>query len=90
MTWTEDFRGYFHQYLQLPRNRPTWQPLIGYYATANADPKRMALRRLVDYYNNPPVAGDQAQRVRDAIRMWMSKTSGDLITDLNGALPAGP
>jgi hypothetical protein len=90
LTWTEDFRGYFHQYLQLPRNRPTWQPLISYYASANPDVKQQSLRRLVDYFNNPPVPADQARRVREAIRMWMSKTSGTLITDLNAALPASP
>ncbi|HET6953671.1 MAG TPA: DUF4157 domain-containing protein [Acidimicrobiales bacterium] len=87
-TWTEDFRGYFHQYLVLKHNRPTWQPLIGYYAKANDGPKKQALQRLVAYYNSPPVPGDQADRVRQAMRMWMSKSSGDLIDALDAALPA--
>ena len=83
-------RGYFHQYMALSRNRPAWHPMIGYYAQANDGPKRQAIQRLAAYYNSPPVPGDQADRVRKAMRMWMSKNSGALITDLNAALPAAP
>jgi hypothetical protein len=87
--WTEDFRGYFHQYLALPiPQRPSWQPLIGYYDRAAPEVRQAALRRLVDYYNNPPVSGPEADRVRRQFRSWMRRVSGTLITDLNAALPA--
>jgi hypothetical protein len=91
LAWTEDFRGYFHQYLalRLPQ-RPTWRPMIGYYDQAGPDVRQQSLRRLVEYYNNPPVAAEEADRVRRQLRSWMRRVSGTLITDLNAALPAGP
>jgi len=90
-TWTEDFRGFFHQYLALPiPQRPNWQALIGYYERAAPDVREQSLRRLVDYYNNPPVSGEEADRVRRQLKSWMRRMHGTLITDLNAALPAGP
>jgi hypothetical protein len=90
-TWTEDFRGYFHQYLALPiPKRPNWQALIGYYERAAPDVREQSLRRLVDYYNNPPVSGEEADRVRRQLKSWMRRMNGTLITDLNAALPATP
>lgn len=87
--WTEDFRGYFHQYLALPiPQRPNWQRLVGYYDRAAPDVRQAALRRLVDYYTNPPVSGPEADRVRRQFRSWLRRMSGTLITDLNAALPA--
>ncbi len=89
--WTEDFRGYFHQYLALPLpNRPAWQPLIGYYERAAPEVRQQSLRRLVDYYSNPPVTGEEADRVRRQIKSWLRRMSGTLVTDLAAALPAGP
>ncbi len=90
-TWTEDFRGYFHQYLSLPiPQRPNWQRLVGYYERAAPDVRQQSLRRLVDYFNNPPVSGDEADKVRRQIRSWLRRMSGTLITDLAAALPAAP
>ncbi len=89
--WTEDFRGYFHQYLALPLpSRPAWQPLIGYYERAAPEVRQQSVRRLVDYYTNPPVTGEEADRVRRQIKNWLRRMSGTLVTDLRAALPAGP
>lgn len=89
-SWTENFRNYFHQYLRdLPSGpRPRWTPLIGYYERAAPEVRQAALRRLVDYYNNPPVAADEADEFRSKYRLWMSKEDGALITDLDAALPS--
>jgi hypothetical protein len=90
-TWTEDFRSYFHQYLSLPiPQRPNWQRLVGYYDRAAPDVRQQSLRRLVDYFNNPPVSGDEADKVRRQIRSWLRRMSGTLISDLTAALPAAP
>jgi hypothetical protein len=86
-TWTEDFRNYFHQYLDLPlAQRPTWRPLLTYYDRTRAGPRTAAIRRLVDYFNNP--SGGDADRVRRQMRSWMRRVSGTLTTDLAAALPA--
>ena len=90
LTWTEDFRRYFHQYgfsLPVPQ-RPGWERLIEYYDAANATTRRRAIERLVDYYNHPPVLADRIERLQRGMRSWMRRKSGTLITDLNAALPA--
>ena len=74
--------------LPLPQ-RPTWSPLAGYYDQADADPRRVTVRRLVDYYNNPP-AGVDADRLHRQIHSWARRVSSTLGTDLSRALPAPP
>ena len=87
--WTDDFRGYFHQYLALPLDkRPNWDALISYYEKAASDVRQQSIRRLVDYYNSPP--GPDADKVRRQLKKWLRRMSGTLITDLNAALPGRP
>ena len=89
--WTQDFRLYIlHQYMLLPLpQRPTWSPLAGYYDQADADPRQVTVRRLVDYYNNPP-AGVDADQLHRQIHNWTRRVSSTLGTDLSRALPAPP
>ncbi|HKE77239.1 MAG TPA: DUF4157 domain-containing protein [Acidimicrobiales bacterium] len=88
--WTEDFRGYFHQYMLLPLpQRPTWTPLATYYQKAGADLRRATVARLVDYYDNPP-AGVDADKLRRQIHNWARRVESTLATDLSRALPAPP
>ncbi|MGW4059386.1 eCIS core domain-containing protein [Amycolatopsis sp. NPDC004747] len=83
--WTEDFRGYFHQYAALPiPQRPPWAPLAGYYEQAGAADRQAAVRRLVEYYNGQPEA------VQRAMRSWARRHPGTLTTDLTAALPTAP
>jgi Domain of unknown function (DUF4157) len=88
--WTEDFRGYFHQYMLLPLpQRPTWSPLASYYQGAGADLRRETVARLVDYYDNPP-AGVDADKLRRQIHNWTHRVTSTLGTDLSRALPPPP
>jgi hypothetical protein len=87
--WTQDFRSYFHQYALLPiPQRPTWTPLSTYYDRAAADRRRQTVTTLVGYFNNPP--GEDPERVRRAMRSWLSRRSTTLAGDLTAALPAAP
>ncbi|CAM3577829.1 DUF4157 domain-containing protein [Kibdelosporangium persicum] len=92
LTWTEDFRRYFHQYVAtMPTNRPGWHPLLQYYDAANAATRTQSIERMTDYYNNPPVAADQVGQFRRAYRSWMRLRAGaQMITDLEAALPREP
>lgn len=87
--WTEDFRNYFHQYFALS-SRPTWTPLIQYYEDAKPETRAATIKRLVDYFNNPPLKPAEVEDFRKQFRMWMTKSSGTLIDDLNKALPPAP
>jgi hypothetical protein len=83
--WTEDFRGYFHQYAALPiPQRPVWGPLAGYYEQAGAGDRQAAIRRLVEYFNGQPEA------VQRAMRTWARRHPSTLTNDLTAALPTAP
>lgn len=83
--WTEDFRGYFHQYAALPLpQRPVWGPLAGYYEQAGAGDRQAAIQRLVEYFNGQPEA------VQRAMRSWARHHPSTLTNDLTTALPAAP
>ncbi|WP_206791915.1 DUF4157 domain-containing protein [Amycolatopsis sp. MtRt-6] len=81
--WTEDFRGYFHQYAALPLpQRPTWSPLARYYERAEAADRQAAVQRLVQYFTAQP------ETVQRAMRTWARRYPSALTNDLTAALPA--
>lgn len=85
-TWTEDFRGYFHQYLELPLpSRPNWSTLAAYYDNAGATAQQRARERLVDYYRNPP-AGVERERFQRAFASWMRRNPSALVSALDATL----
>ena len=81
-TWTVDFTNYFHQFLEIKKDRPTWNPLLDYYADGSAEAKKEAVAKLKKYYEKPPVAdAKEAERVREALSLWVLKwknREGDL------------
>ncbi|HET6708161.1 DUF4157 domain-containing protein [Amycolatopsis sp.] len=80
--WTEDFRGYFHQYAALPLpQRPTWRPLAGYYERAEPADRQAAIQRLTQYFTAQPPA------VQEAMRSWARRYPSALTNDLTAALP---
>lgn len=72
--WTLDFTNYFHQFLSIQENRPTWSPLLDYYAAAEDKTKKDSLGKLKNYYNTPPVSDPkEAKKVQDALSLWVDK-----------------
>jgi hypothetical protein len=73
-TWTVDFTNYFHRFLEIKKNRPTWGPLLDYYVDGSAEAKKEALAKLKTYYEKPPVAdAKEAERVKEAMSLWVFK-----------------
>lgn len=72
--WSIDFTNYFHQYLSITANRPTWTPLLDYYASAsNVEVKKASLAKLKTYYEKPVPDPKEAERVKDAFSLWVYK-----------------
>jgi hypothetical protein len=71
--WTIDFTNYFHQYLSIAENRPIWGPLLDYYASASAAAKKDSLAKLKKYYEKPVADAKEAERVQQAISLWVYK-----------------
>lgn len=99
--WTDDFTRYFHQYFALPiTNRPTWSPLVvKYYSEASEGVRKATITRLVEYFNNPPVAPADVDTFRKRFRQWLKnwkdnwaerQGTGTFVEDLEKALPAEP
>lgn len=72
-TWTVDFINYFHQYLVIGTGRPVWSPLLDYYSTASDDQKRDSLAKLTRYYEQPASDVKEAEKIKDAISLWVHK-----------------
>ena len=84
--WTEDFRGYFHQYLALPLDkRPNWQALV----TPTRRPHRMCAssRYAGSWTTTTAHPARTPTRCAASSRSGCGGMSGTLITDLNAALP---
>ena len=102
-TWTNDFVNYFHL-LGFIGNGPDgnpmyfgrgWGPLLQYYSKADGGPKSAALKRLTDYYKDPPTGTGGVSKhpktkdeVKEAFKLWLARRdqSAELVTDLKAAL----
>jgi len=71
--WTNDFVNYFHQYLSIAKNRPIWTPLLDYYAAASNSAKEASLARFAKYYETPVPDPKEAEKVRDALSLFVYK-----------------
>ncbi len=72
--WTLDFTNYFHQFMSIKEDRPTWTPLLDYYAAASAEAKKESLEKLKGYYNKPAVSDPkESENVKNALSLWVSK-----------------
>lgn len=95
--WTNDFVHYFHQYLTIQKGRPIWTPLLDYYAAATTTAQADSIAKLKKYYESPVPDKAEAEKVRDALSLFVYKwkdregiknrkkepISKDLITELD-------
>ena len=104
-TWTNDFVKYFHLLGFIgrgpkPDHNPMyfgrgWDPLLQYYRDADTGPKSAALKRLTEYYKDPPIGTGGVPKhpktkdeVKDAFKLWLERRdqSAKLVVDLKAAL----
>ena len=104
-TWTNDFVKYFHLLGFIgrgpkPDHNPMyfgsgWDPLVQYYQKADTGPKGAALKRLTDYYKDPPLGTGGVPKhpkskddIKAAFKLWLERRdqSAKLIVDLKAAL----
>ena len=72
-----------------------WNPLLQYYQKAETGPKNAALKRLTEYYKDPPEGtGGRPKHpktkdeVKQAFKLWLERRdqSAKLVVDLKAAL----
>lgn len=86
LTWTDDFRRYFHQFLG-HRHQQNWMATLGrYYDASGPAVRQESIRSLVQYFTHPPADVD-ADRLRRAMRSKLADATGVFATDLTAALP---
>lgn len=89
--WVHDFVGFFHQTTTLGLQ---WAPLIDYYERADPSVRPAAIDALAAYYNAPPVATADVQRIQQAFATWFrrrlrDRASSQFVQDLESRLHLG-
>ena len=83
--YTVDFINYFHRYMAIETNRPIWTRLLQFYAAASSEAKKESLAKLKKYYEKPVSDPKEAEKVRQAISLWLHKwKTREGITDNSG------